>query len=72
MYQFILLIHILLQSASLPWCLSNKVKVRPWVRHLVAVRQQTVFGSRGSGSFLFRLTMSFALFFLSPALPLII
>jgi len=66
MYQFILLIHVLIAACIVVLVLIQQGKGATMGAAFGSGASQTVFGSRGSGSFLFRLTMSFiAVFFIT-------
>ncbi len=58
MYQFILLIHVLVAAFIVLLVLIQQGKGATMGAAFGSGASQTVFGSRGSGSFLFRLTMS--------------
>lgn len=66
MYQFILLIHMFAAVFIIALVLVQQGKGATVGAAFGSGASQTVFGSRGSGSFLFRLTLSFiAIFFLT-------
>ncbi len=66
MYQFILLIHVLVAAFIVLLVLIQQGKGATMGASFGAGASQTVFGSRGSGSFLYRLTMScIAIFFVT-------
>lgn len=66
MYQFILLIHVLIAACIVVLVLIQQGKGATMGAAFGSGASQTVFGSRGSGSFLFRVTMSFiAVFFVT-------
>lgn len=66
MYQFILLIHVFAAICIIALVLVQQGKGATMGAAFGSGASQTVFGSRGSGSFLFRLTISFiAIFFIT-------
>jgi len=66
MYQFILLIHVFIGVFIIALVLVQQGKGATTGAAFGSGASQTVFGSRGSGSFLFRLTIAFgALFFIT-------
>lgn len=66
MYQFILLIHVLIAAFIVLLVLIQQGKGATMGASFGSGASQTVFGSRGSGSFLYRLTMiCIGLFFLT-------
>ena len=66
MYQFILLIHVFAAIFVIALVLVQQGKGATMGAAFGSGASQTVFGSRGSGSFLFRLTMSLmAIFFIT-------
>jgi len=66
MYQFILLIHVFAAVLLVALVLVQQGKGASMGAAFGSGASQTVFGSRGSGSFLFRLTMGFvAVFFIT-------
>ena len=66
MYQFILLIHVLAAVCIIALVLVQQGKGATLGAAFGSGASQTVFGSRGSGSFLFRITISFvAIFFIT-------
>jgi len=66
MYQFILFIHVLAAVLIVALVLVQQGKGATVGAAFGSGASQTMFGSRGSGSFLFRLTMGFiALFFIT-------
>lgn len=66
MYQFILLIHVFAAVCIIALVLVQQGKGATMGAAFGSGASQTVFGSRGSGSFLFRVTMSFlAVFFIT-------
>ena len=66
MYQFILLIHVFAAVCIITLVLVQQGKGATMGAAFGSGASQTVFGSRGSGSFLFRITISFiAVFFVT-------
>lgn len=66
MYQFILLIHVLVAAFLVLLVLIQQGKGAGMGASFGSGASQTVFGARGSGSFLFRLTMGcIAVFFIT-------
>jgi len=66
MYQFILLIHVFAAICIVALVLVQQGKGATMGAAFGSGASQTVFGSRGSGSFLFRVTLSFvAIFFIT-------
>lgn len=66
MYQFILLIHVFAAVCIIALVLIQQGKGATVGAAFGSGASQTIFGSRGSGSFLFRVTISFiAVFFLT-------
>jgi len=66
MYQIILLIHVFIAVCIIALVLVQQGKGAAMGAAFGSGASQTVFGSRGSGSFLFRLTIGFAaLFFIT-------
>ncbi len=66
MYQFILLIHVFAAVCIVGLVLVQQGKGAAMGAAFGSGASQTIFGSRGSGSFLFRLTITFiAIFFLT-------
>lgn len=63
MYQAILLIHVFVAVCIIALVLVQQGKGATMGAAFGSGASQTVFGSRGSGSFLFRLTISFAAVF---------
>ncbi len=63
MYQFILLIHVFVAVIIVALVLVQQGKGATMGAAFGSGASQTVFGSRGSGSFLFRLTISLAIIF---------
>jgi preprotein translocase subunit SecG len=66
MYQFVLLIHVFVAICIIGLVLIQQGKGATMGAAFGSGASQTVFGSRGSGSFLFRVTVSFiAVFFIT-------
>ena len=66
MYQFILFIHVITAAFIILLVLIQQGKGATMGAAFGSGASQTVFGSRGSGSFLFRITMScIAIFFIT-------
>lgn len=63
MYQFILIIHVLTVACLIVLVLVQQGKGATMGAAFGSGASQTVFGSRGSGSFLLRVTIGFALVF---------
>ena len=63
MYQFILLIHVFAAALIIALVLIQQGKGATMGAAFGSGASQTVFGSRGSGSFLFRVTMSLIIIF---------
>lgn len=63
MYQFILLIHVFAAICIVAMVLVQQGKGAALGAGFGSGASQTVFGSRGSGSFLFRLTLGFVTLF---------
>ena len=63
MYQLILLVHIFAAICIVALVLVQQGKGATMGAAFGSGASQTVFGSRGSGSFLFRVTMGFAVIF---------
>lgn len=70
MYQFILLIHVFAAVCIIALVLVQQGKGATVGAAFGSGASQTVFGSRGSGSFLFRLTLSFVTVFFITSLVL--
>lgn len=68
MYQFILLIHVFIAICIVALVLVQQGKGATMGAAFGSGASQTVFGSRGSGSFLFRLTITFAVLFFSTSI----
>lgn len=70
MYQFILLIHVFAAVFIIALVLVQQGKGATMGAAFGSGASQTVFGSRGSGSFLFRLTMGLAAIFFATSIGL--
>lgn len=70
MYQFILLIHIFIAASLILLVLIQQGKGATVGAAFGAGASQTVFGSRGSGSFLLKLTIGFVVIFFATSLAL--
>jgi preprotein translocase subunit SecG len=70
MYQIILLIHVLAAFFIIALVLVQQGKGATMGAAFGSGASQTVFGSRGSGSFLFRITMSCVLIFFITSISL--
>lgn len=70
MYQFILLINVFSCVCIIALVLVQQGKGATMGAAFGSGASQTVFGSRGSGSFLFRITMSFAAVFFMTSIAL--
>lgn len=70
MYQFILLIHVFVAVCIIALVLVQQGKGATMGAAFGSGASQTVFGSRGSGSFLFRMTMGFAMVFFITSITL--
>jgi preprotein translocase subunit SecG len=70
MYQFILIIHIFAAVCLIALVLVQQGKGAAMGAAFGSGASQTVFGSRGSGSFLLRLTISFVVIFFSTSISL--
>jgi len=70
MYQFILLIHVFMAVFIIALVLIQQGKGATMGAAFGSGASQTVFGSRGSGSFLYRLTMGFITVFFVTSLAL--
>jgi len=70
MYQFILLIHVFAAVIIVALVLVQQGKGATMGAAFGSGASSTVFGSRGSGSFLFRITMSFGVIFFISSLSL--
>jgi len=70
MYQFILIIHVLTVACLIILVLVQQGKGASMGAAFGSGASQTVFGSRGSGSFLLRVTVGFALVFFMTSIAL--
>lgn len=70
MYQFILIIHVLTVACLIVLVLIQQGKGAAMGAAFGGGASQTVFGSRGSGSFLLRVTVGFALVFFMTSIGL--
>jgi protein translocase, SecG subunit len=70
MYQFVLLIHVFVAVFIVALVLVQQGKGATMGAAFGSGASQTVFGSRGSGSFLFRLTMGFVAIFFATSITL--
>lgn len=70
LYQIILLFHAIAAACIIALVLVQQGKGANMGAAFGSGASQTVFGSRGSGSFLFRVTMGFMLFFFVTSLGL--
>ena len=70
MYQFILVIHIFAAIALIALVLIQQGKGAAMGAAFGSGASQTVFGSRGSGSFLLRVTIGFVVIFFSTSIAL--
>jgi preprotein translocase subunit SecG len=70
MYQIITFLHVFIAVCIVGLVLVQQGKGATMGAAFGSGASQTVFGSRGSGSFLFRLTMGFALVFFVTSLAL--
>jgi len=70
MYQFILLIHVFAAICIVALVLVQQGKGATLGAAFGSGASQTIFGSRGSGSFLFRLTLGFAAVFFITSISL--
>jgi preprotein translocase subunit SecG len=70
MYQFILIIHVLTVACLIILVLVQQGKGATMGAAFGSGASQTVFGSRGSGSFLLRVTVGFALVFFTTSIAL--
>jgi len=70
MYQFILLIHVLAAAFLILLVLVQQGKGATMGAAFGSGASQTVFGSRGSGSFLLRLTIGFVFVFFATSIVL--
>jgi preprotein translocase subunit SecG len=70
MYQFILIIHVLTVACLIILVLVQQGKGAAMGAAFGSGASQTVFGSRGTGSFLLRVTVAFALIFFMTSIAL--
>lgn len=70
MYQFILLIHVFAAACIIGLVLLQQGKGAAMGAAFGSGASQTIFGARGSGSFLFRLTLGFIALFFTTSLVL--
>lgn len=70
MYQFILLIHVFMAVLIVSLVLVQQGKGATMGAAFGSGASSTVFGSRGSGSFLFRVTFGFAMVFFVTSISL--
>jgi preprotein translocase subunit SecG len=70
MYQFILLIHVFAAVCIIALVLVQQGKGATMGAAFGSGASQTVFGSRGSGSFLFRVTISLVVVFFATSIGL--
>lgn len=70
MYQFILLIHVFAAAIIIALVLVQQGKGATMGAAFGSGASQTIFGSRGSGSFLFRLTIGLAAIFFATSIGL--
>ncbi|MDA8561887.1 preprotein translocase subunit SecG [Gammaproteobacteria bacterium] len=70
MYQFILIVHVLAAASVVGLVLLQQGKGASMGAAFGAGASQTVFGSRGSGSFLLKLTIGLAILFFSTSIAL--
>jgi preprotein translocase subunit SecG len=70
MYQFLLLIHVLIAICMVVLVLVQQGKGATMGAAFGSGASQTVFGSRGSGSFLFRVTIGLAAVFFATSIGL--
>ncbi len=70
MYQFILIIHVLTVACLIVLVLVQQGKGATVGAAFGSGASQTVFGSRGSGSFLLKVTVGFALVFFTTSIAL--
>lgn len=70
MYQFILVIHIFVAVSLIALVLVQQGKGATIGAAFGSGASQTVFGSRGSGSFLLRVTLGFLLLFFTTSITL--
>jgi preprotein translocase subunit SecG len=70
MYQLILLIHVFIAVCIVTLVLVQQGKGATMGAAFGSGASQTIFGSRGSGSFLFRITIGFAILFFVTSIAL--
>lgn len=70
MYQFILIIHVMAAVCLIALVLVQQGKGAAMGAAFGSGASQTVFGSRGSGSFLLRVTITFILIFFATSVSL--
>lgn len=70
MYQFILMIHVLAAVCLIALVLVQQGKGATMGAAFGSGASQTVFGSRGSGSFLLRVTIGFVVLFFATSIAL--
>ncbi|HSW70787.1 MAG TPA: preprotein translocase subunit SecG [Gammaproteobacteria bacterium] len=70
MYQLILLVHILVAVCIIAMVIVQQGKGATMGAAFGAGASQTIFGSRGSGSFLLKLTIGFVFIFFSTSIAL--
>jgi preprotein translocase subunit SecG len=70
MYQFVLLIHVIIAVCLIAMVVVQQGKGANMGAAFGSGASQTVFGSRGSGSFLLKITMSFAFLFFATSIAL--
>lgn len=70
MYQFILLIHVFIAVFIIAVVLVQQGKGATMGAAFGAGASQTIFGSRGSGSFLFRVTIGLGIIFFATSIAL--
>lgn len=70
MYQLILLVHILVAICIIALVIVQQGKGATMGAAFGAGASQTIFGSRGSGSFLLKLTIGFVFIFFSTSIAL--
>src|SRR3990167_1816132 len=70
MYQFILFIHVLVAVCIIALVLVQQGKGATMGAAFGSGASQTIFGSRGSGAFLVRITIGFAVVFFATSISL--
>ncbi len=70
MYQFILIVHVLAAVSLIALVLVQQGKGATMGAAFGSGASQTVFGSRGSGSFLMRITIAFVIVFFATSIAL--